>query len=293
MFSVLIAGLLITGCLLLLSGSTSIPSLREHRHLDKLNKPKRKIDLEKAVILPIARRIAKFIRLNPYNKEQLEEILDDVGYDMTPEVYTARAYAAAGLYLLFACILFLFRMGFFNLFGGVMVVAAIIVFFQVRRDAEKALEKKRQAIEAEAPRFMRSLTQSLLYTRDILGIVDKYRISSGPALLAELDILVTEMKTGNHEQALLNFSRRVHIDYVTTFISGLVSQSKGIDQREFLLSTEQEMKKVTLERLKAEAFRQPDRLIKAQIIAAVGIGLIWLTAMGFQLYSSFNTVFHF
>lgn len=291
--NIFIMALLILGGLLIVAGSTGLPSLREKRLLGRVGKSPHGFDFEKTIVMPLANRIGSLIRLSAYNRERLEAELAAAGFQMTPEAYTARAFVVSGIYMIVALLLIITGFVPFRIVGGLLFIAAIIQYFRIKNEVGDRLRHKREAIGEEAPQFMRTITQSLLYTRDILGIVDKYRLTAGPQLRAELDILVTDMKTGNHEQALLAFARRVQIDYVTTFVTGLVSQSKGIDQTEFLRSTENEMKRLSIEKMKAEAFKKPEKLRTAQFILLVNLVAAWLIAIGLQIFTQFANLQNF
>lgn len=120
---------------------------------------------------------------------------------------------------------------------------------------------------------------------------DKYRAVAGDGLRYELDRLVTAMKAGNHEQALTDFADRIQIDYLTTFVSGLVSQSKGIDQKMFLRMTEEEIKKISVERIKQKAFKKPEKLRLSQAMLVIGVLALIFTTLGIQAVQGFH-IFH-
>ncbi len=91
------------------------------------------------------------------------------------------------------------------------------------------------------------------YQRKIAGDDFKY----------DLDILITDLKTGNTEDALQRFDERVNIPQLSTFISGVIGTSKGIDQETFFLSLmEQEMKILARENIKREIAKRPGKIKK-------------------------------
>lgn len=174
--------------------------------------------------------------------------------------------------------------------GIAFFVGSVVTYFKIRNEAQDRVWTKQEAIAGELPQFMRSVTQSLLYSRDLLAIIDKYRLVSGPELRGELDILVTDMQTGNQAEALTSFEKRLHIDYLTTFVTGLISETKGVDQKHFLRSTEQDMKKLSVEQLKRKAFKKPEKLRFALFLNMV---LLLLSIIVFQIFSGFQYMLHF
>lgn len=292
-FQIIITLLLTGGLLLMIFGSLSLPSVREKSRLERLGKPQKRFDLERSVILPIARRFEKFIRLNSVSKEQIEKKLKNAGYTMTAELYTARNLTFTALLFLFALVFIPFRIPLLYLISLVFFVLGLVSYFKMRDEADEKLKKKKESIKKELPQFMRTIIQSLKFSRDISVMVDKYRLIAGPELKAELDILLLDLKTINQEEALKAFADRIDIDYLTSFVNGLVSENRGVDQAEYLQSVERELKKMHIEDLKREAFKKPDKLHLAQAAVVGAIILVWMTAIAFQIVSSYLYTWNF
>lgn len=292
-FQVLITILLAVGLLLIIFSSMSLPSVKEQRQLRKLGKPKRNLSIEKTVVLPIARKFEKYVKLSSINKEQLENKLNIAGYTMSAELYTARNITFAVLLFLFALVFLPFRIPILYLFSFVFFALSIVSYFKLSDEVDKKLKEKRQAIKKELLQFMLTVIRSLKFSRDIAAIADKYRLVAGPELRAELNILVLDLKTINQEQALRAFARRIDINELTTFVDGLVSESRGVNQVEYLKSVEKELKKKTKEGLKKEAFKKPGRLRIAQFAVVASIILVWLTAIGYQVVSNYLYTFNY
>lgn len=287
------------GLMLIVFNLKHMPSLKENWHIGKLGKPKKRIDYEKFIVMPLANRISKLVRLNGYDKKQLEIKLKNAGFsmttgvDMTAEYYIARAIALMLVIFILAALFLFTRIYILTFLGVVLIVTGIIFYFKAKDEVNDRLKKKKAAISKELPQFMRTITQTLLYSRDILSMVDKYRLVAGSELCSELDILVLNMKTGNHEQALSAFSERIDIDYLTSFVTGLVSQSRGVEQSDFLKSVEKELKTYAIEALKTEAFKKTGKLQIAQYLLLAAMVLQWLTAIGLEAFKGFQTINNF
>lgn len=61
----------------------------------------------------------------------------------------------------------------------------------------------------EMPRFVRTICRSLQSDRDLYNVISAYRKVAGPELGDELDILLTKMKSGNVQTALIYFENRL------------------------------------------------------------------------------------
>lgn len=292
-FQILITLLLAVGLLLIIFGSMSLPSVKEQRQLKRLGKPKESFSIERSVVLPIARKFEKYVRLNSVNKKQLENKLNIARYTMSAELYTARNITFAVLLFLFALVLLQFHIPILYLFSFVFFTLSVISYYKLRDEVDDRLKKKRQAIKKELLQFMLTIIQSLKFSRDVTAIADKYRLVAGPELRAELNVLVLDLKTINQEQSLRAFAQRIDIDDLTTFVDGLISESRGVNQVEYLKSVEKELKKKTKEGLKKEAFKKPGRLRIAQFAVVASIILVWLTAIGFQVVSNYLYTFNY
>lgn len=274
--------LLCAGLLFLLS-LFPLPSLREKKMLRQLGKPKLK--LSQVIVAHLTDFFEMLIRrfglLRLFDASGLQKKLDAAGYEMTAERYIARALSTSAVIILLAALFLCFRI---YLLAAILLVVSLVAFQRVMKEVNQRAKVKRKAIERELPQFMRTITQTLLYSRDLLAMADKYRAIAGPAFRRELDHLVLDMKIGNHEDALDAFAKRINIDYLSNFTSGLISQSKGISQREYLISVERDLKKQMHEDMKIRALRQPRKLKRAQRMLYVSVAGCWLTALGLEAW---------
>lgn len=285
----LLAFFIIIGLWLILSGL--MPKQREKRLLKRLSSPHVKKGLEERFIIPLAAKFARFIRLPDEKRERLEKNLKNNGYKMTPELYTARNLTVSALFLFVSVIMLLLHRQSATLLGIVFIVLAIIAYIRLDREVSVKAAKKRAAIQAELPQFMMTIVEALQFDRNITSTCDKYRLVAGPLFKKELDRLVLDMKTTNQEQALLSFADRIGIETLTSFITGLVSESRGVNQAEYLISVENGLRQEMKENLRKEALKKPDKMRIAQIMMIVAAMVIWLAALGYQIvYSLMYTI---
>ena len=100
------------------------------------------------LIYPLAGKIEKFSKLNPYKKRQYEKQLVSIGLSITPEFYIASAIAAAIYPLIGALVSFPLS----PVLSIVFVIAAVIIFFREKNMSE-SIRRKKDNIEAEIPRL--------------------------------------------------------------------------------------------------------------------------------------------
>lgn len=225
------------------------------------------------VTYPLAKIISKFIRMENYQKRKLEKDLARAGINLSPAEYYAKAYVTAGLVILSS---FIFIPLGFTVITMCVMLLGIMLFFKERQTVKEKLKKINGKILDELPRFVRTYNNSLKSSKDILKFMERYRKIAGDDFKYDLDILITDLKTGNTEEALQRFDERVNIPQLSTFISGVIGTSKGIDQETFFYLMEQDMKILARENIKREIAKRPGKIKKATIAVGVMMFLLYL-----------------
>ena len=226
-----------------------------------------------AVTYPLTKIISKFIRPENYQKRKLEKDLARAGINLSPAEYYAKAYVTAGLVILSS---FIFIPLGLTVITMCVMLLGIMLFFKERQAAREKLKKINGKILDELPRFVRTYNNSLKSSKDILKFMERYRKIAGDDFKYDLDILITDLKTGNTEEALQRFDERVNIPQLSTFISGVIGTSKGIDQETFFYLMEQDMKILARENIKREIAKRPGKIKKATIAVGVMMFLLYL-----------------
>ena len=153
----------------------------------------------------IASLIAPYLKLDKLKRNKLQRALDIAGMELTPEVYTARAWVTAGAVGL-SSLLMAFLI---PLMVPVLIGLAVALWFSTYYKVFDFVKKRRKLIENEIPRFALTIGQNLENDRDVLKILTSYRRVAGKDFGAELDQTIADMKTGNYENALIHFETRI------------------------------------------------------------------------------------
>lgn len=259
-----------------------VPSSKSKKILEKI---KRQKDLTKknftdALAEPLAKIITPFIKIDNYKRNKLGRDLKRAGIPGTPEEYTAKALAQ-GIMVSSLSIVFFFlgipiaTLGTFFL--------GITIYFKEKQKVNDKLKKVNMQILNELPRFISTYNHSLEGTKDIIRIFEKYFKVAGQAFKYDLDRLITELKSGNAEDALRRFDERINISQLSTFVSGVIGTSKGIDQKTFFFMMEQNMKVLFRENMKREMAKRPGKIKKATIAVGICMFLIYIVPMALQL----------
>lgn len=115
-------------------------------------------------ITKIAGLIAPYLKLDKLKRNKLQRALDIAGLELTPEIYTARAWVTAGAVGL-CSILMVFLV---PLMVPVLIGLAVALWFSTYYSVFDFVKKRRKIIESEIPRFALTIGQNLENDRDVL-----------------------------------------------------------------------------------------------------------------------------
>ena len=137
----------------------------------------------------IAGLLAPYLKLDKLKRNKLQRALDIVGLELSPEVYTARAWVRAGAVGLCA----LLMAPLMPLAVPILIGLAVALWFSTYYSVFDFVKKRRKLIESEIPRFALTIGQNLENDRDVLKILTSYRRVAGKDFGAELDQTIADM----------------------------------------------------------------------------------------------------
>lgn len=238
-------------------------------------------------ITKIATLLAPFLRLDRLKRNRLQTALAIAGLELTPEVYTARAWVtAAAVGLCAVPMAFLMP-----LLSPVLMGLAVALWFSTYYAAFDFVRKRRKLIEAEVPRFALAVGQSLENDRDVLKILTSYRRVAGRDFAAELDQTIADMKTGNYENSLLRFETRIGSPMLSDVVRGLIGVLRGDDQRMYFKMICFDMRQIEQNNLKKEAAKRPRRIQRYSMMMLVCIMIIYLVVLCTEVINSLGVFF--
>lgn len=238
-------------------------------------------------ITKIATLLAPFLRLDRLKRNRLQTALAIAGLELTPEVYTARAWVtAAAVGLCAVPMAFLMP-----LLSPVLVGLSVALWFSTYYAAFDFVRKRRKLIEAEVPRFALAVGQSLENDRDVLKILTSYRRVAGRDFAAELDQTIADMKTGNYENSLLRFETRIGSPMLSDVVRGLIGVLRGDDQRMYFKMICFDMRQIEQNNLKKEAAKRPRRIQRYSMMMLVCIMIIYLVVLCTEVINSLDVFF--
>ena len=235
----------------------------------------------------VAKLFAPYLRLDRLKRNKLQAALTIAGLELTPEVYTARAWVTAGAVGLCALPMALLM----PLFVPVLIGTAVALWFSTYYAAFDFVKKRRKLIEAEIPRFALTIGQNLENDRDVLKILTSYRRVAGRDFGTELDQTIADMKTGNYENALIRFETRIGSPMLSDVVRGLVGVLRGDDQRMYFKMICFDMRQIEQNNLKKEAAKRPKKIQRYSMMMLICIMIIYLVVLCTEVLSSLGAFF--
>lgn len=221
--------------------------------------------------------------MSEYRKRRLMVCLDRLGKQEDPERY--RALALLRSILLALCGAFFLPFG-FPLFSVLLAIYAVLQYFKTIQAPQKKVAALDDEIESELPRLIESINYSLADQRDLISIFRRYRRVAGPALGAELDILLMDMQTGNHESALRKMDSRLNIPQLSVLIATLCGVYQGADQRTSLMILEQDVRTTQREKLRKKMERSPGRIRAASLLLTLLLIFLFMVPLVILILSN-------
>ena len=243
--------------------------------------------LNQRLLLPVMKLVAPFIRLDDFKERRMKIKLERAGIIFTPKEYYARAVVmAAGT----AIIGTLAAVAIMPSMAVVVCILAVIVYFHFFGEVNDRLKEKDELIESELPKFIRAIVQGLKTEKDVIKLLESYSTIAGKGLQYDIEVLVLDLKSGNFENAMLDFDKRVGNAYMSRLTKALIAVNRGDNQEAALNHLLSDMSLLSHETMQRELNKRPGR-VKMMIIPIVVIGIFTLFyVVGVNLFNSLGGI---
>lgn len=276
------------GLYFILADRLKIPYLKVSKAIMNMGRSDRKLTTAiEAVLMDLSMKASKFIPMDVYKKNRLQNVLTAAGIKMTPECYQANAIIKAlfvGL-LIFPCLLV------FPLLSAAVLVLAVLVYFKEYQKAEKQMQTRREEIESELTRFVLSVEQELRSSRDVLSILESYKKNTTPAFAEELGITCADMRSGGYEVALMRLEARINSPQLSDVVRGLIAVVRGDNGVLYFQMLAHDFKQMELRRLKAQAQKVPPKIRVFSVIMLMCFLATYLVVITVQVIQSIGMMF--
>lgn len=230
--------------------------------------------------------LSRHLPMNPHKKARMLATLKAAGMNMSPEVYTSYAIIKTVLVML-AIIPCLYI---FPLAAIVVLMAAVMVYFNEIGKADEKLREKREAIEDELSRFASTIEQELRNSRDVLSILENYKKNAGPEFAQELDIVCADMRSSSYEAALTRFEARLNSPQLSDIVRGLIGVLRGDDSAVYFQMLVHDFKQIEIQRLKAKAQKIPPKIRKYSFAMLMCFMITYIIIIGYEILKSMSSM---
>lgn len=262
--------LLAYGMYKIITGSIRLPSKSAIENLQNFQNDEGGVldDLKKVFIRPAANVIAPHISIDRYKREKMARNLKRAGYKENPEHFYATGIVRS-IYMALAGVFVMIAMtGAFRGIGIALIVLAVIMYFAYIDKVNDKLKERNDKILAELPRFIRTYNHSRSQNTPLATIIEKYRMVAGDSFKYDLDMLITDLRTMNEDEALRSFDTRINIPHLSQFVSAIISTLHGVNQDMYFSQLEREMNVLARENIKREINKRPDKVKTVTLISA-------------------------
>lgn len=279
--------LLVIGIYLIVASALRFPAMGASKAMLITGKENKKAKTTEVWLMAGAVRLSKYIQMDAYKRSRMENVLKASGIVMTPEVYAAYAITKSGAIGLGAlsCLFLL------PLLTPVLVILAVLTYFQETKRADEMLREKREQIECELPRFVATIEQTLKASRDVLAMTEAYKKNAGPSFAHELDVLTADMRSSSYEAALTRFEARLNSSMLSDVVRGLIGVLRGDDSAVYFQMLTHDFKALELQRLKGQAQKIPPKIRVFSFLMLMCFLFTYLAIIAVEIVNSLGTMF--
>lgn len=238
-------------------------------------------------IMPFVKVISPFIKIAGYKKKRMGMQLARAGIEFTPEEYFARSLLMSVTAFVSSFVLLSVTMSSMKF---VSVVLAVVVFFHFHGEVKDKLKVKDRQIEEELPKFIRAIVQGLKTEKDVIKLLETYQTISGIGLKYDIEVLIMDLKSGNFEDGMTEFDKRVGNAYISRLTKALIATQRGDNQESSLNYLISDMGTLAKEMMQRELNKRPGR-VKMLVIPIVLVAVAALFyVIGMNLFSSLSGI---
>lgn len=227
--------------------------------------------IETSLVMPLTRFFSRFVVLSAFRREKLADDLVRMDVDMTPEVYTARAFVQA-LIMVAVGIPFAFLVAPWTMF--IFVALGFVFFMRSSQDEQKKISAIDEKIETELVRMIEVMKFTMQENRDLIGFFERYLLVAGPEMKSEIERLLFDMKSGNTVAALTRFKSRIRLYTVGEFVSACIGIAQGLDYGYALDELMKNVLKMEEERYRRELDARPRKMFSAHAGMFIAMGML-------------------
>ena len=275
------------GLAFLLSDIFRVPHYAASKAANTMGKRKKRTNPVELFLREVSGWLAGKLKLNEYRRLMLEADLRTADMDISPEGYVADCIVKSALVGILALPVFFLS----KIVAVLILIVAVILYRHLANKVSRAIRERRKRIEAELPRFVSVVANTLSHSRDVLSILDGYRERAGTEFRHELDITVADMRSGHDLEALRRMGNRIGSPKVDEVIRELQSVINGNSTPTRWEDLSRKFGEYQRQALRDEANKAPKKVRRLSMILLVCFASIYVVVIGQVLLSSLGGLF--
>lgn len=241
-----------------------------------------------ALFRPAYHFIGNLVYMEPNREAVQGELLHRAGIDLTPRELMGRNVFGILLGALVCLWGYVLGGKIIMLFG---IVFGVALFGVSNSEASERLKQKDAEVKKELPKFVATIVVALRSEKNIIKIIESYIKDAKPALRSDLEVLLSQMTTGNIETALRNFDIRMGAQEISSLTTSLIYIENGVDQTAALQYLESDMRQAQAAMRRAELAKLPDKMKSAFIPIGIVLIAMFFYTIFVQIFENFALFF--
>ena len=225
--------------------------------------------------------------MSEYKRQRYEANFARLGIRATPQEYTAGLIAKSLMLVILGLAFIPLGIPWLSV---ITCLAGLLSYFQSGQKLKKKVEKLNHVIAAELPRMVGTMECTLGDNRDLIGFFSRYRHVAGKVLGQELDVLLTDLQTGNQELALRRMEGRVQSSNLSALIMVLLGVDQGTDQRTSLAILSRDIRTKERELLRRRMEKRPGRVKTACFLLTIEMILMFMVPLVMMIVGTLTKV---
>lgn len=275
------------GVYLILVDVLEIPTYGTIKSILRVSKQDQSKEKQKTILYTISQNFVGYVRLNEYNRIRMEQTLDSVGASITPEMYYVMGFVKLAFYVI-AAVMFAFI---FPLFSVVVIILGINTLYSHMREPEKILSERRREVDSELPRLTSIIQQELNNGNSIIVILENYQQYAGEYFAKELRLTLADMRSGNHESALLRLEGRVGSNELSKVVRGMIRAITGDNATQYFEMINNEFRMVAVNTLRKDALKNPSKINKYSFMVLIMAVITIMTVLVVYMIEEIPNIF--
>lgn len=234
----------------------------------------------------INKKFSPLVHMNESTRYKLQSALDYLHIKETAEEHFVESVTAGVLIALILGIFGLITTPIMALLG---VAVGFLIYSTEMNGPIKQMDNIRKDIELDSSVLARFIADSLKDgNRNVTEILTSCKSGVSTSLQKELERTISELKTINQEQALVNMSNRLNSSNLTQIVIGLLGVLRGEDQTLYFDSLADKFYKEELTMIKKANSLKPAKVSKLSMILILPVVGQVLTSMFLLLMEQFS-----